>query len=52
VRVSSGSQALARAQHVLERGIELHNAGRLDVATMRYQEVLRLVPNQPDALHL
>ena len=35
----------------LQQAIAAHQAGRLDEADAAYQEVLRLIPDNPDALH-
>src|SRR6059058_4485596 len=39
-------------QETLTRGMAHHQAGQLDLAATCYHEVLRLVPQQPDAVHL
>ncbi len=36
----------------LQKGFELHQAGRIAEAEARYNSVLRVDPKQPDALHL
>jgi tetratricopeptide (TPR) repeat protein len=37
---------------LLEQAMKLHQAGRLDQAQQLYQQILRLEPDQADALHL
>jgi protein O-GlcNAc transferase len=37
---------------ILTEGLAAHQVGKLDLAEARYREVLRAVPQQPDALHL
>lgn len=37
---------------LLEQGIQQHQAGNLAVAAVAYEQVLQMVPEQPDALHL
>jgi tetratricopeptide (TPR) repeat protein/glycosyltransferase involved in cell wall biosynthesis len=37
---------------MLREGLALHQAGRRSEAEMRYREVLRIEPSNPDALHL
>jgi len=37
---------------LLEQGMKLHQAGRLDEAQQLYQQILRQEPDHPDALHL
>ncbi len=38
--------------NLLDRGLELHQAGRLDEAARVYQTLLQTQPDHPDALHL
>jgi predicted O-linked N-acetylglucosamine transferase (SPINDLY family) len=40
------------AQQALTQGIAHHNAGQVEQAESCYREVLRLMPRQPDAVHL
>lgn len=42
----------ADIRQLLERGLELHRAGRRPEADEHYRRVLAAVPNHPDALHL
>jgi len=42
----------AKAQDLLRRAIEHHQAGRLDEADPLYRKVLEREPREPDALHL
>jgi protein O-GlcNAc transferase len=37
---------------LLSQAVQLHQGGQLDAAASLYQDVLRIVPEQPDALHL
>jgi protein O-GlcNAc transferase len=37
---------------VIQDGLAAHQTGQLDLAEARYREALRLLPDQPDALHL
>lgn len=37
---------------LIEEGIRLHQAGQLGEARQRYQEILNINPDDPDALHL
>ena len=39
-------------QQSLLQGLQHHQAGRLDTANSLYRNVLRIAPNEPDALHL
>jgi predicted O-linked N-acetylglucosamine transferase (SPINDLY family) len=41
-----------QASRLLAEGLQHHQAGQLDAAERHYLDALRLVPNQPDALHL
>src|SRR3954466_13126451 len=37
---------------ILMQAVQLHQGGQLDAARGLYEDVLRIVPEQPDALHL
>src|SRR3954447_25905141 len=37
---------------ILMQAVQLHQGGHLDAARGLYEDVLRIVPEQPDALHL
>ena len=39
-------------RQLLTRAVQLHQGGQLDAAGPLYEEVLRSIPEQPDALHL
>lgn len=43
---------LPRDTALLDSGLEAHRRGDLDAALALYREILRLTPEQPDALHL
>jgi protein O-GlcNAc transferase len=40
------------AGQILQRAVQHHQTGQLDVAERLYWDVLKMVPEQPDALHL
>ena len=46
------SMAAPDASQLLVQAVQLHQQGQLDPARRLYKAVLRLEPNQPDALHL
>ena len=41
-----------QATRLLTVAVQQHQAGQLDTAERHYRDVLRLVADQPDALHL
>jgi len=42
----------SKAERLFLQGRELHKAGELDKAEAAYKQVLKLMPTQPDALHM
>lgn len=44
-------KALA-ARSLFSKGLSLHQAGHIDEAKKSYKDVLRIIPSQPDALHM
>jgi len=47
----SSPQHLASIQNLLNRAVELHNTGNVEAAKKHYQQVLKIDPKQPIALH-
>ena len=41
-----------KARMLFSEGLEYHQAGRLDDASLRYREILKIIPRQANALHM
>jgi tetratricopeptide (TPR) repeat protein len=52
MQTSTGDQRTARLRSQLKRGLELHQAGKLDQAEQIYRKILRIQPDYFDALHM
>jgi tetratricopeptide (TPR) repeat protein len=50
--MSSQPSAAADVSQMLQQAVQLHQRGQFDAARRLYRDVLRLAPDQPDALHL
>ena len=48
----SASQNASGARALFSQGLEFHQEGKLPEARARYRQILKLIPDQPDALHM
>ncbi len=48
----SASQNASGARLLFSQGLEFHQEGKLPEARARYRQILKLIPDQPDALHM
>lgn len=48
----SVSQSASLARTLFSQGLTFHQGGKLIEARASYRRILKLIPNQPDALHM
>ena len=52
MRRSSESHSASVARTLFSQGLAFHQRGKLPEARASYRKILKLIPNQPDALHM